>query len=79
MQINEKWRSIKGCRWVSCRVHLITYGSVDGEGERTDVASAQAVFLPLVAEDLKLSFLLLIQSITVTYLKKNITVHHDEN
>lgn len=57
-----------------CGVYLFTDGSTDGEGKRTNVASAQVVLLPLVAEELKLSFLLLIQRITVTHL--NNTVYH---
>lgn len=67
---NKKAKGIKAF----CGVYLITDGSTDGEGERTNIASAQVVLLPLVTEELKLSFLLLIQRITVTHL--NSTVYH---
>lgn len=54
-------------------MYLITNGSTDIGRERTDVASPQVVLLPLVAEDLKLSFLLLIQNVAITHLGSNIT------
>lgn len=54
-----------------CCVYLITDGPIDGEGERTNVSSAQVILLPLVTKELKLSFLLLIQCVTVTHLEKH--------
>lgn len=61
-------------RKASCWFYLITNGPIDGKWERTDIASSQVILLPLVAEELKLSLLLLIQHVTITHL--NNTVSH---
>ena len=49
-------------------MYLVADRPVDSDRERTDVASAQVVFLPLVAEELELSFLLLVQPVAITHL-----------
>lgn len=51
--------------------YLLTDGAGDGEGERPDVATAQVVSLALVAEDLQLPLLLLIQRVAVAHLQKS--------
>lgn len=52
--------------------YLITNSPTDVGRERTDVASPQVVLLPLVAKDLQLSFLLLIQNIAITDLRNRL-------
>lgn len=53
--------------------YLIANSPTDVGRERTDVASPQVVLLPLVAEDLQLSFLLLIQNVAITDLRNRLS------
>lgn len=52
-------------------MHLFTDGSGHCHGEGPDVSSAQVLPLPLVAEELELSFLFIIQTVAVSHLFNN--------
>ncbi len=49
--------------------HLFTDRSSHGDRERPDVTAAQVLSFPLVAEELQLSFFLIIQTVTVSHLR----------
>lgn len=49
--------------------HLFTNGSRHGDREGPDIPSAQVLALPLVAEELQLPLLLLVQGVAVSDLK----------
>lgn len=65
---NEMFLDKRAKRKKASWFYLITNGPIDGKRERTDIASSQVVLLPLVAEQLQLSLLLLIQHVTITHL-----------
>lgn len=53
--------------------YLLTDGPHHRNREGTNIATAQVLPFPLVAEELEFSFLLVVQAVAVAYLDANIT------